>query len=381
VVLTSDDDIAALRMHVELNDNAWTRLLDEADAATERTYVPRQLPDHEDYFHYALPDAQDVRAMALVYLATASPRYLSKADAVLRAWARDALLGDTPGRNALVGQGLVIARVMLVFADAYALLEPELTQETKELVVRWLRVSAEQITASRDFWEHTTLLCSDSSCDHVSAPWINNQYSNHLSAQDAGLLAIGYALRDQSLIRGVLDPERTDRGLRDMLDGAILMTDSDAWPKDPTRTQGAPGVHPGEMWDRLRIGDGRGLHYAHIQLRFLTLQALMAQNNSDAVDWFRYRGPDGETLRLSFEFYAEFLTTGDSSVHGGYYSSSPVDMTLAPLYLIAAREYPESSMLSDVAAIGSQLFDPETFGWSLAATAWPSTGDDNRGLR
>lgn len=370
IVLTTDDDLALLvsRVTREPQNEDWTRLRAQADAARVRDFEPEQLADHEAYFAYALKDAKDVRALALAYVATANQAYLKAADRALAAWARDALLGETPGRDELVGQGLVIGRVMTVFADAYAILALDLAPDTRDLVERWMRVAVGQIMDSRSFWHSTAMLCNESGCGTVTPPWINGQFSNHLSAQNMGLLALAYALDDESLVAYAIDSDENDRDLHDMIDGAILMTTSDAWPGDPSRRSGAPDVEPGEMWDRLRIGEGRGLHYAHIQLRFLTIQALMARNNDEPVDWFAYVGPRGQSLRLAFDYYAEFLISGDAGSHSGYYSGDEIDWSMAPLYWIAHREYPDSAPIHGVIASMPTVEDFETFGWTLALT-------------
>lgn len=371
VVLTTEADLASLRDTVDagVHADAWAAMLASADSALDRTFEPQQLADHEAYFDYALADAQAIRDLVLVLTVTEDARYGIAAETALTAWAQDAVDGPTPGRNALVGQGLVIGRVMTVFADAYAILEPRLGEAARASIREWFRLASEQIMASRDFWETTTELCDAAGCGTVTPPWINDQVSNHLSAQNMGLLALGYALHDHELVQYAISSMSNHMDLQDLIDGAVLMSDADAWFGDPTIRSGAASVQPGELWDRLRIGDHRGLHYAHIQLRFLTLQALMAANNDYPVDWFAHVGPDGENLRLSFDFYSEFLLTDDSSVRGGYYAGEEVDLTMAPLYEIAARYYPGSPSISAVvAAFNGAEFDRETFGWSLSLT-------------
>lgn len=372
VVLTSDADLASLMEAVETGQHAesWQLTVESAQRALKRDFVPMQLADHEDYFHYAIKDARAARDLALVGIATSDSELTNKAIDVLLAWARDAVdSGETPGRNALVGQGLVIGRVISVFADAYALVEPQLADDERSMIQAWLRLSWDQIMASRDFWETTTELCNSDGCGRVEAPWINGQVSNHLSAQNMGLLAIGYALGDRDRIQYAMDSAENDRDLHDMINDAILMSNKDAWVNDPTFTRGAPDVQPGELWDRLRIGDGRGLHYTHIQLRFLTIQALMAQNNGYPVDWFSYVGPDGESIEVAFEFYSEFLITGDPTVRGGYYSDDAIDGSMTPLYEIAHRAYPDNDAIAAVLSARDRVtFDPETFGWSVPLT-------------
>lgn len=370
VVLTTDADLSLLvsRVAQEPDGEEWTRLLTQADSARRREFTPEQLADHEAYFSHALKDAKDTRALALAYVATGDQLYLEAADRALAAWARDALLGETPGRDELVAQGLVIGRVMTVFADAYAILALDLVPSTRELVERWMRVSVSQIMDSRAFWQRTTMLCNETGCGAVTPPWINGQFSNHLSAQNMGLLALAYALGDKNLAAYAIDSDANARDLHDMIDGAVLMTTADAWPGDPSRRSGAPGVEPGEMWDRLRIGEGRGLHYAHIQLRFLTIQALMARNNDEPVDWFSYVGPRGQSLRLAFDYYAEFLLSGDPASHSGYYSKDEIDWSMAPLYWIAYREYPDSAPIEGVVDSMPAVEDFETFGWTLVLT-------------
>lgn len=375
VVLTTDEQIERARLRVAERVQpfykVWTQVLKAADEALGKNYVPNQHEHHEEYFNLARLHAQDVRNLAIVYLITEDQRYLDKARRILVDWAEDALESPHhPSAGSPHSAGLVIGRVMSIFTDGYAMLWPELDEEDRERIEAWFRKSLEPIRESREIWETAEETCSYGECTWRGAPWLDHQnFNNHLGAQNLGIVAIGFALRDEEVIEeGMRDP-RNPRNLETLLSGTILMDNEDAFYRDSTFTQGYPDVQPGEIFDRYRISSGRGLHYSHIHLRFLTLQAEMAFNNGYPVDWYEYTGNKGQNLELPFTFYSEFLISGNADSRGGYYRNDAIDYGLLPLYEIAYHHYPYNAQIRQVLEGSGRLeFDVETFGWTLMLT-------------
>lgn len=375
IVFVTDDQLDQMRLNVaekiEPAYSSWLKVESEADRALTTNYEPTPKGNAGSYFYFAKAHAQDVRNLALAWEMTQDSSYLTKAKSILTAWASNAnSTGQVGAQDDIVSQGLVLGRAIPIFADGYALLYSQLSVAERTEIRTWFTTALGAIRNSREHWRTTTELCTGSSCNPVETPWINHQEgSNHLGAQNLGVVAIGYALKDESIVAEGLDDPSNPKNLKELIDDVILMSDADAWERDGTITAGMPSVEPGEIWDRIRTGESKGLHYTHIHLRFLTLQAEMATNNNDDVDWFDYVGPDGENLRLPFEFYSEFLLTGDSSARTGYYENSFVDYSMLSIYEIAMRHYPESSEIHSVLEkFTRNTFDLETFGWTLPLT-------------
>lgn len=373
VVLTTDEQIERARERVAHQTQpfykSWELTLSAAERALLKTYVPEQSEDHTTYFDLGRIHAQDVRSLALAYHITGDARYLAKARLILTDWADNALNSPHPSRGSPHSAGLVIGRVMSIFTDAYAMLWRELDDQDRQLIEAWFRRSLEPLRESRQIWETAELICTYGECTEHEAPWLDRQYfNNHLGAQNLGIVAIGFALRDEAVIREGMNSPDNPRNLQALLTGAILIDNADAYEQDWTLTQGAPDVQPGEIFDRYRNNSGRGLHYSHIHLRFLTLQAEIARNNGYPIDWYAFTGGKGQNLELSFTFYADFLLSGNPGARGGYYSNSAIDYGLLPLYEIAHNRYPDNEKIRQVLEGGRLEFDVETFGYSLPLT-------------
>ena len=246
---------------------------------------------------------------------------------------------------------------------------------------RWFRKMAEATMISRNIFKSETHTCDYGVCRYRGEPGTylgGNYFSNHLSAHNLGLLAIGAALRDSRMIQEQLDSPKNDRDLKQLIDGAIVMPDDlgagaangDLYKGDPTYTDGAPLPEPGEIWDRSRTAQGKGLHYTFLHLQLLVLQADIAKNNGKR-DWFDYVGPRGESLELPFRIYGDFLMTADPGARTGYYVASVIEYNLVTLYELAHREYPQNREARTVLeSFDRSAFtdDHQTFGWSLPLT-------------
>lgn len=375
VIFTTAAELDLVRSRVQAQEepffSAWLKTLAAADAALGRTYVPRQENNHTDYFNLGKSHAQDVRSLALAYHVTSDQRYADKGREILALWAEDALAGPDPAAGGPHAAGLVIGRVISIFADGYALLWADMPEPERGQVEAWFEKMVAPIKESRRLWQTAEELCDyGAPCTSWPAPWLDHQeFNNHLGAQNLGLMAIGHAVDNRRLVIEATQHPRNPRNLRTLIEGTVLMAGDDPYYKDPTLTRGAPAVQTGEIYDRYRTTTGSGLHYAHIHLRFLALQADIVANNRGGRDWFSFVGRDGENLQLPFEFYSEFLVTGSSSARGGYYERSYVDYGLLPMYEIAHREYPQSAEIRNVLASFDRVaFDSETFGWTLLLT-------------
>ncbi|NYE69306.1 alginate lyase family protein [Microlunatus parietis] len=377
VLFTTEAKVRRARRRVDQRlapfHGAWLRTKDAADAALGRTYVPEQLAHHEAWFSLAKSHAQDVRSLALAYRITDEERYADKAREILRLWAADALEAPYPGQQEPHSAGLVLGRVLPIFADGHALVWDETPPGERDLIRRWFAHMITPIRRSLEIWESGTI----TEPVRYEPPWLDRQYfNNHLGAQNLGFLAIGLATGDHRLVQEAVQHPENPRDLKELIDGVIIMPrdfgsggPGDVWWKDVTLTQGAPAPEAGEIWDRYRTAAGKGLHYAHIHFRFLVLQAELLKNNRLGRDWFAYTGPNGENLELPFTFYSEFLLTGNSNARTGYYWRSSVDYGLLPLYEIAHREYPGNADVRRLLESFDRVaFDSQTFGWTLLLT-------------
>jgi hypothetical protein len=318
----------------------------------------------------------DSRALALAFRITGEERYAVKVRSILTDWAADAEQNPEPAGNRLPPagspQGLVIGRVITIFADAYALMYHELDAQEREAVDHWFELMVTPILKSRRIWVEGENLDAG-----LTAPYLEQQYfNNHLGAHTMGLAAIGYARGDHRLIRYALNSPRNPRDLETLIDGAIIMPEDfgsgepgDVWYRDPTVTDGARAPQAGEIFDRYRILINAGLGYSLLHLGLLTTTAEMAFVNGRGRDYFDYVGPNGENFEVSYEFYADFLITGDSSARTGYYTGNPISYGFLAMYEIAHRHYPDNAKIRKVLEVNDRVVnDGERFGYTAVLT-------------
>jgi hypothetical protein len=380
VVLTTSEMVdRAVRRVAEREEpffQAWLEVRDRAEGALVRNQVPYNGGSHREYFTTGRAHARDARASALAFRITGDERYAQEARSILADWAADAAQNPDPAGNRLPPagspQGLVVGRVITVFADAYALIHHQLDDHEREAIDHWFALMVTPILDSQRFWVEGENLDAG-----LTAPYLGQQYfNNHLGAQTMGLAAIGYARGDQKLIRYALNSPQNPRDLQTLIDGAIIMPDDvgsgepgDLFKNDPTYTEGAPAPEAGEIYDRYRIIGNTGLGYSFVHLRFLTVTAEMAFNNGQGRNYFDYVGPNGENLEVSYEFYADFLITGDSSARTGYYTGNNIDFGMISMYEIAHRHYPDNAKIREVLESRSRVVnDTETFGYAGVLT-------------
>lgn len=138
------------------------------------------------------------------------------------------------------------------------------------------------------------------------------RWQNHLGCHCMGLLCAGYALGDAATVRFALDHEDNPHDFKSLLAGAILM------PGDRDRHGVDPGaIQPGEIYDRYRTSQGKGLIYSFLHLRFLLNAAEIALRNGR--DFYDYTAPGGENLLLPFRFLGKTLLDGPEALEGTYY--------------------------------------------------------------
>jgi hypothetical protein len=386
VIFTTEAEIArAVRRVAERQQpffDSWLKTKADADAALTKTYIPEESYHHETYFGIARVQAQDTRSLALAARITGDDRYADKAREILGLWAQDALDGPYPGWGSPHQMGLVIGRVIPIFADTYAMLWAQIPGQERDLIERWFHKMAKATAISRDIFKNESSTCDYGVCRYRGDPGTylgGNYFSNHLSAHNLGLLAIGYVLGDREMVQEQLQSPLNDRDLKKLIDGAIVMPDDigagpengDLYFNDPTYTEGAPMPEAGEIWDRNRTAQGNGLHYTHLHLRLLVLQADIAKNNGDSRNWFAYSGPHGENLQLPFRIYDDFLMTAEPGGRTGYYVDSSIDYTLLPLYEIAHRQYRNNQDIRTLLESFDRANftdDHQTFGWTLPLT-------------
>jgi hypothetical protein len=387
----------------EVARESWRRTLARADEALSREFTPYQGAEYLRYYRTGRDQAQFIRDLAIVYRVTGDERYGRRAGELLLGWADEFLrVTDFPRQYPAVeiphASGLVIGRTVLIFADAYAILWADLNANERERVEQWFRGLVAPIKESLRLWEVGEY-------QGMKPPYFNRQYfNNHLGACVMGIAAIGFAVRDENLIAYATQrrPEAFERpwgevehlnrrDLATLIEGVIFMPgdfgsqeEGDVWHRDPS-LRGAPPPLPGETFDRYRVVEGKGLHYALLHLRLLTLMAEMTYNNLGTShyrggDFYKFVGSRGENLRVSYDLYAEwYLTMDPAAVNDGYYVNSvsagraPVaveqNLDMLALYELAARRYPASerirrALLARQEAGERVSYDQETFAWT-----------------
>lgn len=410
VVLTTDEILEEARRKVAANHGpaakAWGKTLERAKLALTKEFVPYQESEYLRYYRTGRDQAQFIRDLAIVHRVTGEPRYAERGREILLDWARDFqrhydFPRQYPASEIPHASGLVIGRTVTIFADAYALLWPELSPREREEIEHWFRSLLAPIKESLRLWEVGEY-------QGMKPPYFGRQYfNNHLGACNMGIAAIGFALRDPNVIDYVMKPapslpdrvpgevERSNpRDLHVLLNGVILMPGDfgsgeegdvlQGRPGDPSRA-GYPAPLAGETWDRYRVTQGKGMHYSLLHLRLLTLMAEMARNNLGKA---HYTGPDifeivgrrGENLAVSYEVYADwFITMDPAAVNNGYYVDAVREGLPRPtvesnldalsLYELAGRRYPRSEPIREALRVREEAgdrpaFDPETFAWT-----------------
>ena len=267
-------------------------------------------------------------------------QYRQKAADLLFNWANACQNVEYPiGQDEnTTGAGMYLSRVMFPFFMAYDYVKNTeyVSAEQKTVIENWFRSIVNHIRASMNAWENND--------------YFNQQYwQNHLAAHMWGLLAIGYALDDPSLVQFAIDSPENPRDFYELIQGCIFMEGDEPCARE---SASAPAVQDGEVYDRYRHDTGpmKGLQYSSLTLQVLSSAARICQNNG--IDMYAYTAPTGENLRLAYEFYSDFYVTKDCSIKGGYYSGEEDRLGKAGdhigLFELGYNAYPDSEKIKDV---------------------------------
>jgi len=341
---------------------AWLKVKRDAQKALDIEVTPYTGPDALKYRRAAHRDFGLARDLALVHAISGGEKYARKAAEILTTWAGSQPVPGTTiplsDKYDYANIGLNLAIPAVPFCYAYALLYEHLEKSDRDIIETWLRLMAREITKGHRYW--------------IDRNYFDRQdYNNHLSCHVLGLAATGFALRDKKIINYAVYSPDNPRDFKDMVNGSILLPGKPLCGIDPT-LKGAQRVSKGEIYDRYRVvekksGRGCGLNYAFYHLKFLTLTAEAAYNNG--IDLFTYQGPHGESLRLPFEYYADFLIENDSSIKRGYYTGNEVQLHNVFLYELAHRRYPHSLKIEEVLrSCDRVVYDAENMGWTTVLT-------------
>lgn len=405
VVLTTEAELRRARGRRRDADSAfhqsWRSVKKQADAALGHRFRPQESNDVARFYARANPEARQIHALAVAYRVSGNDAHLTKARRALMAWARHAnadLPADPspswrdfhyPGKAMPDAAGLHISRVLVVFADAYAVLHPDLPARVRQEVERWFASMRSPIQRSTKLWQtRDRYSVAPNETKPTTSPWMGRQdYSNHLAAHAVGQLAIGYATGNDGLVAYALHHRANPRDLRELFGGALVMPGDRLHRRDPslgTNNRRWPDPLPGAIYDRYRVlgqtgvGD-KGLIYASLGQRFLSLATEMAARNGDRDYWQVHAG-NGENLRASYHTYAPFISKpGRATVCRGRYheDSATSDKVVArwrAMTEMAFREYPYDPAIRAAlrTAQARNYNDDETFG----ATAPLLKGED-----
>ena len=209
------------------------------------------------------------------------------------------------------------------------------TAEKDAAIEAWFRKIAEEVKHSISLWQQND--------------YFNSQYYQNMSAAHMwGLLSIGYAIDDTSLIEFALDCIDNPRDFYDCLQGCILMEGDTPSLRDPNHV--APQT--GEIIDRYRhtTATNKGLQYTSLTLQILSTAARTMKNNG--LNLYDYTCPTGENLKLAYEFYAPFYAQNKADLRGGYYTGEDSRIGLAGdlhgLFELGYNAYPNSTEIKAV---------------------------------
>ncbi|TDE03093.1 alginate lyase family protein [Jiangella asiatica] len=404
---------------------AWLKTLSQAENVLGMSLPGYHGPNENTYYVRGREHSMYARDLAICYRITGERRFLDKLKELLHNWARDAIdhpypepprlslpggqgpyiaplaVEVFPGSNLPHGTGLRIGRIMPKFADAYAMVWDEMSQDERADVDEWMRLMIAPTLESRRLWAEFEYHHTDGVIN--LPPYFGEQYfNNHLTAHTLALAAIGYTLRNKDLVEYAINSAEHPRNLQALIDGCILMPDdlgtgepSDLSKEDPTLIAGMPPPLPGEIWDRYRTNGNRGMLYTTLNLRFLMLMAEMTHNNKHSHssvkgyrDYYDYVGPNGENLEISFEVYSPWwITRQASSVNSPYYDHEQEDPGFDRIandrvthelssWEFAARQYPGNSKIKQALQSWDRvLFDMDTWGWTAVLTHGSDLGD------
>ena len=238
---------------------------------------------------------------------------------------------DDPNVGALLVRGCYPFFVVFELLNGTAFT----TAEKDAAIEAWFRKMAEDVKHSITLWQQND--------------YFGSQYYQNISAAHMwGLMSIGYAVKDPSLVEFALDCIDNPRDFYDCLQGCILMEGDTPSLRDPNHV--APQT--GEIIDRYRhtTATNKGLQYTSLTLQILSTAARTMKNNG--LNLYDYTCPTGENLKLAYEFYAPFYAQNKADLRGGYYTGEDSRIGLAGdlhgLFELGYNAYPNSTEIKAV---------------------------------
>lgn len=403
VIWTTDEMLDRVAQRVAAQEEpfytAWVNTLARADEALGMQFKPYNGFGFNFFFRTARDHAKYVRDLGIVYRVTGDQRYADKAKEILMDWARDVNEYDYPEDRARGyapypasqlphASGLVIGRVISIFADGYAIVWDEFSDDENAQIHQWFQAMVPPIKESQRIWKEGEYTPPNGGA-YFPPPYLDRQfYNNHLAAHNLGLAAIAYATNDPQLRRYALKSPNNPRDLVELIEGLILMPGDMGYYKDPSYTdpENFPPPLTCEVWDRYRINGDRGMVYALSAMRFLTLTVEMTANNPGR-DYYGFEGDKGETIECSYEVYSPWWIERDAAaVNPPYFADEQIypgfDRIVdeVNMWELVNRQYPDNAQIeAALEAAGARdervVFDAETFGWTAILTHGRQLGD------
>ena len=360
----TDERLAQLRNWVAADKepyaSCYAAIRQRAQAALTKTATPYAGPDPKEYVKAMAPDGRDSLALALAYRIEGDGAYSQAALRLMNGWAtHDPLPGSTyilePVRPDL---GMSTAMPTVAMIQAYALLcdAPGWSEEFEQSFRAFLKQVRANLLHSCEDWRARYRTDKKKghyvpSTDERHRVFGGQLWQNHLGCHCMALACVGYALREAETVRFALDHEDNPHDLKALIGGAILMPgDRDRWGTEPDKIQ------PGEMYDRYRISQGKGLMYSFLHLRFLLDAAEIAWHNG--LDFYSYTAPGGENLVLPFRFLGQALLAGPEALKGTCYEKHEGERVriraglttqwYPNLFLIGRNRYPDEPVIAEV---------------------------------
>ncbi|HBG28550.1 MAG TPA: hypothetical protein DDX75_15795 [Phycisphaerales bacterium] len=309
---------------------AWIDLKNLADSYLGYSPNPYSGQNSLNFYENAKRDGGYCRDLALAYQITGNNLYADKAQDFILAWAQAIPI---PASNFdpniwYPNSGMEVGRSTMPFQWAYDLIYnySGFASSEKAEVANWFRVLERVIKEGINRWEKN---------DYFGRQY----YQNHLAAHCLGLVDIAYALGDEQLSQYAVDSNENPRDMIELISGCILMPDDTPF-GNPTFPQA------GEIIDRYRHVQHKGMVYCHLTMTLLTLTAEILYNNG--IDCYSYYASGGENLSLPFDFYVDFFKLRDSCVKGGYYCGESVYFDMAGICELGLYHYPQSTTLVEL---------------------------------
>lgn len=317
----------------------WEALLRRIE--TPLVIEPYTGADPIAYYGQCLSQGERARDLALAYRLGGSDEHALAAIRILEAWSHGTPLPGTQLADDLrgsPGEGMYVGRGTFPMMYAADLLwdHPRFAGPPREAFTLWMEALVPVIKRGIDKWED-------------NGYYGGQDFQNHLAAHVLGLTAIATLLGDRELLQYAIDSPDNPRDFRELIAGLILMPGDAVHRREPA-TALAPRA--GEIYDRYRhhTGPNRGLQYAHLSLELMSLVSEIGRHNG--MDLWHFTAPGGETLRLPYEFYADFYALEDASLKGGFYAGETNSINKgsnnAALFELGLARFPDSPALQNV---------------------------------